>query len=304
MSVSAPNTTSPTMWRTRCGFGWSASTTKTAEITSRHDSSQRWRDVRSVLLPRNWLGRYCYQPDVVSSGLWNQQHTAGPPITADELAEFEQLAQRSRPAATPAHRATDLPDTLLVIPCCSSIRERAATSLAPRQVTDFLPSSAIAVLEEGREQAFKRPKVSLDDRSPLVPAIDLYTGQPNATLGLRQQLTRALEDGMHCLIISGGYGLVRPEEPIHDYKAHLAQHTRTVWRKRFPTLLSAYVEQNEIQRAFVGLSSTYAQCLPTGSPPTSGGRYPPSTRTPTTAQHSASCPPRSGNSSQACWPPT
>lgn len=89
-----------------------------------------------------------------------------------------------------------------------------------------------------------------------------YTGQPYSTAGFREKLVNALGDGLHCLIISGGYGLVRPEEPIHFYKAHLPTQTQGVWSKRLPTLLDDYTKRNDIRRTFSAFSASYAAHVP------------------------------------------
>jgi cytoplasmic iron level regulating protein YaaA (DUF328/UPF0246 family) len=46
------------------------------------------------------------------------------------------------------------------------------------------------------------------------------------------------------LIISGGYGVVRAEEPIHNYNAHLGTQTKAVWSRRLPVVLRDYVQRN------------------------------------------------------------
>lgn len=123
------------------------------------------------------------------------------------------------------------------------------------------PSSA-ALLAEGRELAFARPATSLDAGLPLRPAIAYYTGQPYATEGVRERLVVAIRRGLHCLIVSGGYGVVRAEEPIRPYEAHLPTQTRTVWARRLPATLRDYVAANGISRTITVVSSGYAAVLP------------------------------------------
>lgn len=183
----------------------------------------------------DWLGQVCYQREVQESGMWNQRHTSDPPASERQLAVLESSIRLGRVALETASATTqrhDLSDTLLVIPCCSSKQGAATGPLPLRRVVDFLPERMATLLEAGRHEAFDRKGVALDRRSPLTPALQLYSGQPFATAGFRDALVAALDRGLHCLIASGGYGLVRPEEPIHSYAAHVPTQTRSVWARR------------------------------------------------------------------------
>jgi hypothetical protein len=134
--------------------------------------------------------------------------------------------------------------------------------LAPRCVGDFLGEEARRALDEGRALAFAKQGIVLDKDSEMRPAVAYYTGQPYATPGFRDQLLGAMDRGLHCLIVSGGYGLLRPEEPIHYYEAHMPTQTRSVWTRRLPMILRDYIERNGIRRTFTAVSNAYAQCLP------------------------------------------
>ncbi|MGH2720511.1 MAG: hypothetical protein ACRDJO_02750, partial [Actinomycetota bacterium] len=125
-----------------------------------------------------------------------------------------------------------------------------------------LGPEAAATLEEGRKFAFERRGTSLDLHSPLRPALAWYTGQPYATPGVRELLVAAINRGLHSLIISGGYGVLRAEEPIHSYGAHLPTQTRPVWARRVPVILRDYVTCNGIRRAITVVSRGYASVLP------------------------------------------
>lgn len=78
--------------------------------------------------------------------------------------------------------------------------------------------------------------------------------------GFRDRILELLSGGTHCLILSGGYGLVRPEEPIHNYGAHMSA-TASVWRRRLPLILDDYVRRNRIDRVFIAGSSLYRTVL-------------------------------------------
>lgn len=207
----------------------------------------------------SWLGRHAYPVLVRSSGLWNTQHVGGPVMTAQDVSLFRQAVAASR---TDQRENRDLSETLLIIPCSSAKAGVADPGLPVVQVMDLLGPSGAALLAEGRQLAFARPVTSLDRGSPLRPAIAYYTGQPYATGGVRDHLAVAIRRGLHCLIVSGGYGVVRAEEPIHRYQAHLPTQTRTIWARRLPEILRDYVAANGISRTITVVSSGYAAVLP------------------------------------------
>ena len=125
------------------------------------------------------------------------------------------------------HTSGDLQNVLLVIPCSGGKWPRQELELPPVQVADLLGPGAKAILSEGRRLAFDRPGTRLHLGSPVKSALTYYTGQPYATTGVKDALVAAIRKGLHCLIISGGYGVVRPEEPIHNYNAHLGTQTKS-----------------------------------------------------------------------------
>jgi hypothetical protein len=225
-----------------------------------------------------WLGRYAYSTKVHSSGLWNSEFVGGPTIGSPDLARLHELVAASGAlafrhpgsdvvgdlgeAAVDTVGRADLSDTLLIIPCCGGKHGRGALALPSRSVTEFLSDGAREVLHAGRAAAFERRGTSVDETMPAQPALRLYTGQPYATPGLRDAIVRLIADnGLHCLIVSGGYGLVRPEELIHKYDAQI-QQTAPVWRRRVPALLSDYVERQRIRRTFGAFSRPYGSVVP------------------------------------------
>lgn len=202
-----------------------------------------------------WLGRFAYSEDVRRTGLWNSDHVSGPTLKAAGLRCFSDLVM-----ATPGvQKGRDLSDTLLIIPCCAEKRGAPDPGLPERRVSDYLGSDSVGVLQDGRKLAFTRTYLEQD--TLLRPALAWYTGQPYATEGFRELLIEALRDRLHCLIVSGGYGLLRPEEPIHRYQAHLSK-TSTVWRRRIPEILREYVARNGIRCTFGLFSAGYAEVVP------------------------------------------
>jgi hypothetical protein len=200
---------------------------------------------------------------VRSSGLWNSEFVDGPRLDQRQLQRFEELvlAVGGQPMAADLSDE-DLSDTLLIIPCCQSKRGRGPLDLPTRFVSDFLSPGAAETLETGRTAAFERRGTRIVLTSAKQPALRLYSGQPYETAGLRELLISLLKSGLHCLIVSGGYGLLRPEEPIHYYEAQI-QRTAPVWRRRVPLLLADYVERQQIRRSFGAFSRQYATVVPT-----------------------------------------
>lgn len=203
----------------------------------------------------SWLGHHAYSPVVQASGMWNRNHVGGATLSEFDLGRFQQLAGQSRGSGS----GEDLSSTLLLMPCCGEKMGMPDPGLPSRSVRQFLGREAIAVLEEGRHLAFAT--TSLDESSKLRPALAYYSGHPYRTHGLRDLLVDAINRGLHCLIISGGNGVVRPEEPIHSYRAHLSR-TRSVWWEKVPEILREYVRRNAIERTFGAFSSGYSAVVP------------------------------------------
>jgi hypothetical protein len=158
-----------------------------------------------------------------------------------------------------------LAHTLLLIPCSKSKKGTYDREIVPRRMTEYLSADASALLEEGRRLAWRRPGVTIDPSSRELPALQYYTGLMFRTPRLRQLVAERVSQGLHCLIVSGGYGLLRAEEPIHWYEAQI-QKTKSVWKYRIPLVLANYVERNEIERAIGAFSKDYAEVLPLSLP--------------------------------------
>lgn len=78
--------------------------------------------------------------------------------------------------------------------------------------------------------------------------------------GFRDEIQHAIERGMHVLVESGGYGLIRAEEPIHKYEASM-NRTAPIWRRVLPAVLDDYV-RNQIDEVFMqDQGSTRAESL-------------------------------------------
>lgn len=205
-----------------------------------------------------WLGSNCYSATVRAAGMWNSEFVGGPGITRSHLTRFGDLVR-----ATPGSSASnDLTDTLLLIPCSAGKSGGPEPGLPVRRLAELLGPEASRALTQGRTLAFARNGVTLEQTSPVRPALAWYSGQPYRQPRFRELLGEAMERGLHCLIISGGYGLLLPEEPIHRYGAYLPTQTLTVWRERIPMILRDYVQRHEITRTIGVFSSAYATVIP------------------------------------------
>jgi len=208
----------------------------------------------------SWLGRYAYPPGLRVSGLWNSEFVGSLGLTSSELRRFQELVEGSlqqHPSGP-----YDLSKTLLIIPCSGSKDGRNPLRLPRVAIADLVDPDARRVLMAGRELAFQRKGTKLELGSPQRSALEYYSGQPYTTPGVRMSLVDAIGRGLHCLIISGGYGVVRAEERIHKYNAHLGTQTRSVWARRLPEILKNYVQLQGITHSMVLLSQQYAACVP------------------------------------------
>jgi hypothetical protein len=202
-----------------------------------------------------WLGRFAYPPQVRASGLWNSQHLGGPTVGEGLLDRFGERVSESAgggPAGT-------LGTTLLLIPCSAAKKGERPLGLPERRVEEFIGSSAAAILDHARRGAFAR--TAIDRTSPPRQALETYSGLPYATPGLVDLLAERIRQGLHCLIVSGGYGVVRAEEPIHLYEAPM-QRTATVWRPALARVLKEDVARNGIRRTIACFSTVYSSMIP------------------------------------------
>jgi hypothetical protein len=99
----------------------------------------------------------------------------------------------------------------------------------------------------------------MHDHGAFMPLASI-TGNPYKVMGFRERILMLLDVGTHCLILSGGYGLLRPEELVHDYGAHMSA-TAPIWRSRLPRILDDYIRRNRIGRVLIGCSSVYREAL-------------------------------------------
>ena len=121
--------------------------------------------------------------------------------------------ERAGPAAAQEMPRLSTSNTLFVLPCSGSKRRGGRrTGARGSSVLRSLPRGLAAELRARRCQNASRAKL---DESALLPAAERYTGTLYQAAG--DALDVLAGSGAGLLIISGGYGVVRPAEPIGWY---------------------------------------------------------------------------------------
>ncbi|MCK4367166.1 MAG: hypothetical protein KAW84_04400 [Thermoplasmata archaeon] len=153
-------------------------------------------------------------------------------------------------------RGFDHSRRLVLIPCSGKKGNGPEAFESERTVFDFLDDLNGSLIREGRSLCSD----DVDIRSGEISALVRYEG----TLyivdpALKRQLAHMIEtDGLHVLIISASYGLLRPEERIHLYNATMQKRLR-VWGRRVPMAIEDYVRRQGIREVygFFGKSTAY-----------------------------------------------
>ena len=145
---------------------------------------------------------------------------------------------------------------LVLIPCSGKKGSGPEIFARERTVFDFVDDLNGTLICEGRELCSD----DVDIRSQEISALARYEGTLYAVEpALKRHLVYLIEtDGLHVLIISASYGLVRPEERIHLYNATLSRRL-AVWRYRIPMAIEDYVRRQGIREVygFFGRSTAY-----------------------------------------------
>ena len=121
--------------------------------------------------------------------------------------------ERAGPAVGAEMPPLSISSTLFVVPCSGSKRRGGRrTAARGTSVVRSLPRGLAAELRTRRSENASRAKL---DESALLPAGERYTGTLYQAAG--DALDVLAGSGADLLIISGGYGVVRPSEPIGWY---------------------------------------------------------------------------------------
>lgn len=111
-----------------------------------------------------------------------------------------------------------------------------------RDISQHLGKEQADKLAEARSKVKSRFKERF--RSSRLSALGLYDGglyRPE----LKTAIVNDLEKRFDLLIMSGGYGLVRPDEVIYDYDINIAE-TASIWNQCLPGILVDYLGSRDI----------------------------------------------------------
>jgi hypothetical protein len=178
-------------------------------------------------------------------------------ITVDEFPPVFTRESHRQPTPIPVdRREITLPSppdrTLFLIPCSGAKSSGGGQARPNRTWLDDLPTELAFDLTKAREAVAERANL---DTSLLLPAYQRYVGSFYKAAG--NSLAEADRNGLHVLIISGGYELVSLREPIGRYEAVF----NPAWWP--PGLLEqvvlSYIEKHSLKhvRAFLAATTTY-----------------------------------------------
>ncbi|HEX6988349.1 MAG TPA: hypothetical protein VF282_02680, partial [Bacillota bacterium] len=192
----------------------------------------------------SWLGHHSSWPKVRTSGLWNNQGVSRDAAGRDNrrmLERFSELVEAtveawSGPPRTGEKRSTDV---LLILPCSAGKRP-APSPLLPGPGRSIL--SNLAHTAEALRQVRAGKAHTVCRNSPARAALDYYDGLLYREPGLRDRLAGLIRSGeAEVLILSGGYGAVLADEPIHNYEAPMDVR---YWRRHgLPEALTEFMAQ-------------------------------------------------------------
>lgn len=163
----------------------------------------------------------------------------------------------SGPVRTPSSMlGQGLDRCLAIIPCSSAKRPGGDPFLEGRSIASHLPTALSHELQAARDAVASRADV---DGSRLLPAYERYSGHFYGALD--DTFVQAVEKNVPVLILSGGYGVVLPKEPIGSYDARFR---RSWWPDRIvERSVAAYAAEveAEIVVAFLSSSTEYAKVI-------------------------------------------
>ena len=131
---------------------------------------------------------------------------------------------------------------LLLIQCCSGKEGDWEIFSEQRSVLDDLPPRAARELIGLRSQVKSKHADKFGGKR--LTSLALYTG--NLYTEATKRLLLDPPADVRFLIMSGGYGLLRPDEVIEKYNVPMDQTYSSVWKSGLPTILDAYVTTNGI----------------------------------------------------------
>lgn len=147
---------------------------------------------------------------------------------------------------------------LFLIQCCAAKKGHREIFGQQRSVLADLPAPAKTQLIALRGRVRSRYADKFGGKQ--LTSLGLYTGHLH-TEATKQLLLDPPIDARF-LIMSGGYGLLRPDEKIEAYNVKM-EETYSVWKAGLPAVLQAYVVSNGISEvhAIVSRSGDYKRVL-------------------------------------------
>jgi len=191
-----------------------------------------------------WLGWNSPNSTIKASGLWNVQ---GVNIET-----------------TPPTNQSNYP-MLFLIPCSAGknlYNESSFSSEDEESIFDFLSTDAANRLTGGR--AAVESIASIEQNAVSQYSLDLYDGFMYRTAGFKSSILDFLRRGIgHLGIISGGYGLVLPNEKIFQYSCRLSD-SKKIWLKHgLPYIVSEFAAVIKAKHivGFFGGTTDYAKLI-------------------------------------------
>ncbi|MCY3684544.1 MAG: hypothetical protein OXH16_24395 [Gemmatimonadetes bacterium] len=172
-----------------------------------------------------------------------------------ELTATSQTAPHSEEDSLATLDLQHLRDTLLIIPCCSCKKKLPFPDARETRsrIAQYLTADLAERLYLAREEVRVRARI---DEKTLIPAWRRYDGYLYRAKGARETLCQAVEQGLHVLILSGGYGVLLADEPIGLYEA---QFKTSWWPKNLlEEVIASYTRYHQLKymRAFVSKSKS------------------------------------------------
>jgi len=96
-------------------------------------------------------------------------------------------------------------------------------------------------------------------------ALNLYTGITYQVPHFKWHVWKALKRGWHVLIVSGGYGIILPNERSHKYNVTINETWR-FYKTPVELAIKNYIYTYQIQEIYISLSQNYRMVLPAAFP--------------------------------------
>lgn len=165
--------------------------------------------------------------------------------------ERQKISMQRHLAADPSLR-----ETLILIPCSGRKSHGGVAEDGCSPITEDLPATLARRLTDARRAVLGT--APLDDHQ-LMPAWQRYKG--TLYVHARPALARFVDSGLHVLIISGGYGVIKACESIASYSAQLKL---SHWQRGLlEEVLITYATHHRLRkmRAFVSQNTDYRRLL-------------------------------------------